>query len=637
MNACFRSGVVCALFTATLHAQVPTIISYQGRVTSNSSNYHGAGHFKFALLNSAGTRTLWSNDGSSLNGSEPSNPVAVSVDNGLFMVALGDPNRTNMNAIPVHVFTNPAVRLRIWFNDGTNGSAQLTPDQPIHSVGYALMAANLATGAVASVQLADGSVTTPKLADGAVTSEKITSPLQLTHLNVFSAFTDSVSLEMSGLGRHVRGFGPDGLEDFTLDAVGYGLLTLRDQDQNNITAELSATPNFGGQLRLNSAGGSARLVLDGANPNSANDGAFLQMLSSTLSSRVRLYADAPTLGLDNATGGGGLDLHDANNVHRVGLRAFGAALQLNQTDGTQGVLLQGQGVAGGGFIRLRQSTGDSGITLEGGPPGTAVTLWQPGSTIGLRLGAATAAGGGEVSVRNGGGSETIEIIGAETSNTGGQITVRESDGTATIVLDGEFNDADGGARVGLSTGDGTSTIGMQANGGDATLTGGGILRLGPLAGANLVFDGNELLARDNGGTSTLFLNASGGAVAIGTTQPAAGYRLSVNGAVICTELVVQEPGDWPDYVFADDYELMPLEKVEQEIRAHRHLPGVPSAAEVREGGVSLGSMQARLLEKVEELTLYMLDQNRRLKAQAEELAALRAELESVKTSTRPGQ
>jgi hypothetical protein len=69
------------------------------------------------------------------------------------------------------------------------------------------------------------------------------------------------------------------------------------------------------------------------------------------------------------------------------------------------------------------------------------------------------------------------------------------------------------------------------------------------------------------------------------------------------------------------------------VREQRHLPGVPSAAEVREGGVSLGAMQARLLEKVEELTLYLLEQNRRLKAQESELAALRAELDATKPST----
>jgi hypothetical protein len=237
-----------------------------------------------------------------------------------------------------------------------------------------------------------------------------------------------------------------------------------------------------------------------------------------------------------------------------------------------------------------------------------------------------------VSVRNGAGDETVEILGAETSNTGGQISIRESDGTATIVLDGE-SDPNGGARVVLSTGDGTSTVGLQANGVDASLAGGGILRLGPLAGANLVFDGNEILARNNAAQSTLYLNATGGRVVVGTNQAASGFLMSVAGPVICTELVVQEPGDWPDYVFADDYELMPLEKLEATVREQRHLPGVPSAAEVREGGVSLGAMQARLLEKVEELTLYLLEQNRRLKAQESELAALRAELDATKPST----
>jgi hypothetical protein len=63
---------------------------------------------------------------------------------------------------------------------------------------------------------------------------------------------------------------------------------------------------------------------------------------------------------------------------------------------------------------------------------------------------------------------------------------------------------------------------------------------------------------------------------------------------------------WPDFVFADDYRLAPLSEVESHIKAKRHLPGIPSAAEVEQGGVSLGDMQAKLLAKVEELTLHLI-------------------------------
>jgi hypothetical protein len=63
---------------------------------------------------------------------------------------------------------------------------------------------------------------------------------------------------------------------------------------------------------------------------------------------------------------------------------------------------------------------------------------------------------------------------------------------------------------------------------------------------------------------------------------------------------------WSDFVFADDYSLMPLEEVEKHIQQNRHLPDIPSEEEVLENGLNLGDMQARLLQKVEELTLYMI-------------------------------
>jgi ABC-type taurine transport system ATPase subunit len=128
-----------------------------------------------------------------------------------------------------------------------------------------------------------------------------------------------------------------------------------------------------------------------------------------------------------------------------------------------------------------------------------------------------------------------------------------------------------------------------------------------------------------GGSTKLYVSGAG-QVGVNTTNVAAGFELSVNGQVICTELVVQEPGNWPDYVFSEDYELMPLEALEASIKENKHLPGVPTAAEVKDGGVSIGDMQKQMLEKIEELTLYVIEQNKRLKAQDEQIQSLRAEL-----------
>ena len=75
--------------TLVLHAQVPQIINYQGRVLVGATNFDGSGQFKFALVNAAGTTTYWSNNGSSVNGSEPSAAVTLTVTKGLYSVLLG--------------------------------------------------------------------------------------------------------------------------------------------------------------------------------------------------------------------------------------------------------------------------------------------------------------------------------------------------------------------------------------------------------------------------------------------------------------------------------------------------------------------------------------------------------------------
>jgi hypothetical protein len=153
--------------------QVPQIISYQGVVSAAGSNFNGLGQFKFALVNSNGSATFWSNDGMSVAGSEPTLAVAVPVNQGLFTVLLGDDSQTNMTPIPWSVFTNSDVRLRIWFGDGTNSPILLTPDQRLSSVGYAMMSANLSAGAVTSAQLAPGAVTSQSIANGAITGAQL--------------------------------------------------------------------------------------------------------------------------------------------------------------------------------------------------------------------------------------------------------------------------------------------------------------------------------------------------------------------------------------------------------------------------------------------------------------------------------
>jgi hypothetical protein len=87
----------------------------------------------------------------------------------------------------------------------------------------------------------------------------------------------------------------------------------------------------------------------------------------------------------------------------------------------------------------------------------------------------------------------------------------------------------------------------------------------------------------------------------------AGNRtLNVRQGILTDSLRIAAVADWPDYVFDDDYTLMPLPGLENYLRIKRHLPGIPTQGEVKEMGVELGKMQSDLLKKVEELTLYLL-------------------------------
>lgn len=117
-----------------------------------------------------------------------------------------------------------------------------------------------------------------------------------------------------------------------------------------------------------------------------------------------------------------------------------------------------------------------------------------------------------------------------------------------------------------------------------------------------------------GGADRLFIDASGN-VSIGTSSVASGYRVSINGKAICEELKVQLSGNWPDYVFQKEYALMPLPQLEEFIQANKHLPNIPKAAEVEKSGIEVGDMQKRMMEKIEELTLYIID----LQKQVDEL------------------
>ncbi|MEE4000818.1 hypothetical protein V1T75_10750 [Tenacibaculum sp. FZY0031] len=132
-------------------------------------------------------------------------------------------------------------------------------------------------------------------------------------------------------------------------------------------------------------------------------------------------------------------------------------------------------------------------------------------------------------------------------------------------------------------------------------------------------------------TNNISLARGGGNVAVGTLLAPTGYKLAVAGKTITEEVKVQLQTNWPDYVFKKDYKLPTLTEVEQYINEKGHLKNIPSAKEVNDnGGIELGKMNAKLLQKIEELTLYTIEQEKALHAKDVKLKKLEDETGKLK-------
>ncbi|MBU0506150.1 hypothetical protein KJ708_09175, partial [bacterium] len=134
---------------------------------------------------------------------------------------------------------------------------------------------------------------------------------------------------------------------------------------------------------------------------------------------------------------------------------------------------------------------------------------------------------------------------------------------------------------------------------------------------------DEELHFGSGGTNDKMILHSDGSLSVGT-QSSGGYKLAVDGTIGARELVVTQD-TWSDFVFEDEFKLKSLEEVEKFIKNKKHLPDIPSEKDVLAKGVSVGEMQKLLLQKIEELTLYVID----LKKQNTEQDKLIADLRNI--------
>ncbi len=123
-----------------------------------------------------------------------------------------------------------------------------------------------------------------------------------------------------------------------------------------------------------------------------------------------------------------------------------------------------------------------------------------------------------------------------------------------------------------------------------------------------------------------------GRIGVGKSNFPSNYKLAVDGRIICEEVKVEMSENWADFVFEDDYNLMPLQELDSYIKENKHLPEIPTTEEVEENGISVGEMNAKLLQKIEELTLYTIEQQKeidRLKNLENELNELKIIINNI--------
>jgi hypothetical protein len=139
--------------------------------------------------------------------------------------------------------------------------------------------------------------------------------------------------------------------------------------------------------------------------------------------------------------------------------------------------------------------------------------------------------------------------------------------------------------------------------------------------------GGFLSFSTNDGTEKMRLDVWGN-LGIGTADTK-GYKLAVNGSAIFTKVTIKQAANWPDYVFEPAYQLPSLQSVQQYIKSNKHLPDMPSAVDVAREGIDIGNIQAALLKKVEELTLYMIDLKKENEQIKQENAEMKNRLENL--------
>lgn len=582
-----------------LYAQAPAVISHIGFVQVNGVPFNGQGQFKFALGDGPGWSTsVWSHDGSSVAGSEPGTAILTNVFNGRYSVPLGDTSVANMTSpIPPSAWSITNLYLRVWFSDGVHGFQQLSPDQRLLSVPYALRAASLSDGAVGAQQLApdavqganilDGTIATADLATGSVNSAKILDN-SVHSADILNGTILSVDIAD---------------ESITSADILDGTLTLADFNLADVDVRYVLKSGDTMTGKLTASGGIATSSI-------TNISGILSLKSRT---DIELQIDngggaAAAFEIFNGAGNHLYLLSETGNSRTYGTHAIDSGLMVGTTalDANALVQINLPSSVSVPHLRIKSPLGYNGFGIQFANP---EEIWFVGPNIGNWP------------------DDRFNIL-AVTSNKGLIIAANGNVGIDSVSADSPFTTLTVDGSIGFPT---VATPAMYVYPSGTLNPEKPLIMHSPgLSEYGLYYrdDGDRFVMKSSAADTTpsLVVDLDSNWVTIATDTPKPGYELSVNGQIVCEELLVEDSADWPDYVFKDDYRLAPLEEVEAHIRERRHLPGIPTASEIAANGLPIGEMQKRMMEKIEELTLHLIDQNKRMVSQEERIRQLEAEL-----------